>query len=105
MAKEINSANFESEVLKSDKPVAVDFWAEWCGPCKAVAPSIEELSEEMKDTVKFGKLNVDASPEIAGKYGIMSIPTILIYKDGNVAGQIVGALPKDELKKRISAVL
>jgi thioredoxin 1 len=105
MAKEINNANFESEVLKSDKPVAVDFWAEWCGPCKAVAPSIEELSEEMKDQVKFGKLNVDTSPEIAGKYGIMSIPTILIYKNGNVAGQIVGALPKDELKKRISAAL
>jgi thioredoxin 1 len=105
MAKEFNSSNFDAEVLQSEKPVAVDFWAEWCGPCKAVAPIIEQLSEEMKDQVTIGKVNVDENKEIAGKYGVMSIPTLIVYKNGNVAGQIVGAMPKEELKNRITAAL
>ena len=105
MAKEITSANFETEVLKASLPVVVDFWAPWCGPCKAVAPSIDMLSEEMKGSVEFGKVNVDDHPDIAGRYGIMSIPTLIIFRAGNVAGQLVGALTKEELKKRIKATL
>ena len=105
MAKEITSANFETEVLKSSLPVVVDFWAPWCGPCKAIAPSIDVLSGEMKGSVEFGKVNIDDHPDIAGRYGIMSIPTLLIFRGGNVTGQLVGALPKEELEKRIKATL
>jgi len=105
MAKEFNMANFDTEVIKSKLPAVVDFWAPWCGPCKAIMPSIEELSKEMEAAVSIGKLNVDESPDIAGRYGVMSIPTILIFKNGNVIGQIVGALPKAELKNRITRAI
>ncbi len=101
MAKEFNTANFEAEVIKSNLPVVVDFWAPWCGPCKAILPSIDELSKEMEATVSIGKVNVDENPDIAGKYGVMSIPTMIVIKNGNVIGQIVGALPKAEIKNRI----
>lgn len=105
MAKEINSANFENEVLKSPLPFVLDFWAPWCGPCKAIAPAIDQLSQEMNGTVSFGKLNVDEAPDIAGQYGIMSIPTLIIFRNGTVAGQLVGAMSKDDFKTRISAAL
>ncbi|KAA3662377.1 MAG: thioredoxin [Calditrichaeota bacterium] len=101
MALEITDNNFEQEVLKSDKPVLVDFWAEWCGPCKMIGPIIEELAGEYSDSIKIGKLNVDEHGAIAGNYGIRSIPTLLIFKDGEIADTIIGAVPKAELKRHL----
>lgn len=100
----ITDETFEKEVLKSDKPVLVDFWAEWCGPCRIIGPRLEELSEEMTD-VKFCKLNVDDNNETAGKFGIRAIPTMLVFKDGKVVGNMVGALPKDSLKEKIESFI
>ncbi|MCM2324877.1 MAG: thioredoxin [Candidatus Woesearchaeota archaeon] len=100
----VTDDNFESEVLKSEKPVIVDFWAEWCGPCRILGPRFEELSKEMTK-VKFVKLNVDENQGTAAEYGIRSIPTLLIFKDGEVAGNIVGALPKEMLKAKIESLL
>jgi len=105
MSMEITSANFEKEVLSSSLPFVIDFWAPWCGPCKAISPIIDELASEFKDKVIFGKLNVDDHPDIAGQYGIMSIPTLLIIQKGHVVGQLVGAMPKKDLKERIQALL
>jgi thioredoxin 1 len=100
----VTDDDFESEVLKSEKPVIVDFWAEWCGPCRILGPRFEELSKEMTK-VKFVKLNVDENQGTAAEYGIRSIPTLLIFKDGEVAGNIVGALPKEMLKAKIESFL
>ncbi len=97
----LTDANFEEEVLKSDKPVLVDFWAPWCGPCKAVSPIVAEIAGENTDKVKVGKLNTDENKETAGKYGIRSIPTLIIFKDGGVAKQLVGAVAKDVLQTAI----
>ena len=94
MELKFNDANFESEVLKSDKPVLVDFFAEWCGPCKALAPIIEEIANEKAD-IKVGKLNVDESPETAKKYKVMSIPFIAYFKNGEIVSKLVGAHDKD----------
>lgn len=94
---EVNDANFQSEVLDSDLPVIVDFWAAWCGPCRMVGPLIEEIAKDYEGKVKVTKLNVDENRETAGKYGIMSIPTILLFKEGAVAKQVVGAMPKTAL--------
>ncbi|MCL5094615.1 MAG: thioredoxin [Candidatus Marsarchaeota archaeon] len=98
--KEINEKNFEQEVLKSDTPVVIDFWAEWCGPCRMFSPIFDELSEDYKD-VKFMKLNVDNNEEIARRYNIMSIPTTMIFKDGKIKGMMIGAVPKNNIKKFI----
>ncbi|MYE91463.1 thioredoxin [Candidatus Poribacteria bacterium] len=98
---EITDDNFEDTVLNSDTPIVVDFWAEWCGPCKMIAPSLEQLADEYAGTFKVGKLNVDDNRETAMKYGIRSIPTLLVIKEGDVAEQIVGAHPKDTLKDKI----
>jgi thioredoxin 1 len=101
----VTDASFEADVLQSAGPVVVDFWAEWCGPCKMIGPSLEELAKEYGDKVKITKLNVDENPGIAGKLGIRSIPTLMIFKDGKVASQKVGAAPKGELAKWINAAL
>ena len=100
---EISDDTFEGMVLTSDTPVVVDFWAEWCGPCKMIAPILEELAGENSETFKVGKLNVDDNRQTAMQYGVRSIPTLLVFKDGKVVpnGQIVGAMPKDALKKKI----
>lgn len=107
MAKpvEINDNNFDVEVVESTTPVVVDFWAVWCGPCRMIAPIVEELAEEYDGKVKFSKLNVDDNPEVSMKYGIRSIPTLLVFKDGQPVDQIIGAVPKKEVQKRVEAVL
>jgi len=96
---ESNDSSFENDVLKSDIPVLVDFWAPWCGPCKAVAPVLEEISIEFKDKIKIIKINVDDNQEYAAKYGIQSIPTLLVFNKGELKNQIIGALPKNEIEK------
>ena len=98
---EVNDANFEAEVLGAEIPVLVDFWAEWCAPCRMVAPLIEDFSEEFAGKLKVAKLNVDANRETAAKYDIMSIPTVILFKTGEVVKQVVGALPKESLMKEL----
>ena len=107
MAKpaEVTDADFESEVLKSDTPVLVDFWAPWCGPCRMVAPVVEELADEYAGKVKFVKLNTDDNVRTASQYGIRSIPTLLVFKAGQPVGQIIGFRPKGDLKKGLDAAL
>ena len=94
--------NFENEVLKSDKPVLVDFWATWCGPCRMIAPIIEEVANELADSLKVGKVNVDEQEELAIKFGISSIPTLLLFKNGEVVKKTLGYMPKDAVLKFIN---
>ena len=103
MATEFTDANFASDVLKSDTPVLVDFWAPWCGPCKMIGPIIEKLSTELSGTVKIGKLNVDDNPATAQEYGVMSIPTILLFKGGKVVGTTMGFQPEPKLRAFIDS--
>ena len=97
----VTDAEFESTVLQSDKPVLLDFWAEWCQPCKMLSPTVEEIAGEYEDTVRVGKLNVDDNPDTATKYGIRGIPTLLFFKGGQVVQQLVGVKSKSEIKKII----
>jgi thioredoxin 1 len=90
--------NFEGEVLRSDKPVLIDFWAPWCGPCKAIGPVVEELAEKFKDSVKIMKLNVDENQKTAVNYGVRSIPTLLLFKEGKVLDTLIGLVPKERLE-------
>lgn len=99
---EIGDSSFESEVLKSNKPVLVDFWAPWCGPCRAIAPVVEELASQFGDKVKFAKCNVDENPATPTKYGIKSIPTLIFFKDGEVQDKIIGIVAKSRLEEMIS---
>lgn len=98
----VNTNNFENEVLKSDKPVLVDFWAAWCGPCRMVAPVIDQLAEQYAGKVKVAKLNVDENPQIAEKYQIMSIPTVYLFKDGGKADGLIGARPKQSFEEMLN---
>ena len=100
---ELNDSNFDDEVVKSDLPVLVDFWAEWCGPCKMIAPSVEKISEEYSDKLKVGKLDVDSNPNISSTFGIRSIPTLLIFKNGLPVDQIVGAVSKEVISAKVDS--
>lgn len=103
--EKVSDATFENEVLKAGGPVVVDFWAEWCGPCRMIAPALEEISGAMGEKVKIVKLNVDENPATAAKYGIMSIPTLMIFKNGELASRQVGAAPRAKLERWISTAV
>jgi thioredoxin 1 len=100
----VTEANFE-ETLKADKPVLIDFWAEWCGPCRMVAPVVEEVAKELEGKLVVGKLNVDENPAVAQKYGIMSIPTLLVFKNGEVVKSLVGYMPKKDMLDKLADVI
>jgi thioredoxin 1 len=102
---EIDDNNFEAEVLQADKPVVVDFWAPWCGPCKAIAPLIDDLTKVYGEQVKFTKCNVDDSPVTPGKFGIKAIPTLIFFKEGNVVDQITGMVAKSKLEETLKGIL
>ncbi len=101
----VDNSNFQSDVLQSSEPVVIDFWAEWCGPCKMIAPALEEISSEMGGKVKIAKVNIDENPELATQYGVRSIPTLLIFKDGEIVANKIGAAPKSQLSDWISSAV
>ena len=102
MPKEVSDDSFHNEVLNADRPVLVDFWAEWCGPCKQIAPALDELDAEMGDQVTVAKINIDDNPMTPSKYGVRGIPTLILFKDGEVAATKVGAIPPTALKSWVS---
>ena len=102
---QVNSGSWDAEVAKSATPVLVDFWAEWCGPCRAIAPVLEELGKELAGRLKIVKVNVDEAPDLAQQFGIRSIPTLLVFKGGTIAAQLVGSMPKSTLKAKIEPLL
>jgi thioredoxin 1 len=102
---DVTDQNFEAEILKSDKPVIIDFWAEWCAPCKQIAPMIKDLAEQYGDRIKIAKMDIDSNPGTPGQYGIRAIPTILSFKDGKVVDQLQGARPKADFEAAIEKLL
>ena len=104
-SNKVTDSSFEADVIKSDKPVLVDFWAEWCGPCVQIAPALEELANEYKDSLTVVKVNIDENPEPPAKYGVRGIPTLILFKDGEIAATKVGAAPKRQLSEWISTSL
>lgn len=104
-ALKLSDENFKQEVLESDVPVLVDFWATWCGPCRMVGPIIEEIAEEYAGKAKIGKVNTEDNANLAGEYGVISIPTMLIFKNGKPVDQIIGAVPKEAITKKIDAAI
>jgi thioredoxin 1 len=102
---DVNGENWQSSVMDSELPVMVDFWAEWCGPCKMIAPAVHDLALEYEGKMNVAKLDVDTDPDIAARYGIRSIPALIFFKDGQPVDQIVGAMPKPQMKRKIDAVL
>lgn len=105
MVLKFTTADFQKEVLDSDIPVLVDFYADWCGPCKMMSPVLDQLSNELEGQVKIGKINVDDEPELASQYKVMSIPNFVLIKKGQVVDQVIGAVPKDQMMKKIQAAL
>ncbi|BAV63759.1 thioredoxin TrxA [Sphingobium cloacae] len=103
--KAVTDSSFQNDVLSSDKPVLVDFWAEWCGPCKMIGPALEEISDELADKVTIAKINIDENPDAPGRYGVRGIPTMILFKNGEAAATKVGAAPKSALKGWIESVL
>ena len=103
--KAISDTSFDSDVLRADKPVVVDFWAEWCAPCKMIAPALEEIAEEMGNQVTIAKIDIDANPEAPTKYGVRGIPTMMLFKNGQLAATKIGAMPKNAIKQWIAAEL
>jgi thioredoxin 1 len=102
---DVTDNNFQAEVLEHEKPVLVDFWAPWCGPCRVIAPSLEEIADEQSDSLRIVKLNVDENQQTAAKYGVMSIPTLIVFKNGEPAHTIIGALPKKRLVQELEPAL
>jgi thioredoxin 1 len=102
---DVTDNNFQAEVLEHEKPVLVDFWAPWCGPCRVIAPSLEEIADEQSDSLRIVKLNVDENQQTAAQYGVMSIPTLIVFKNGEAAKTIVGALPKKRLVQELEPAL
>ena len=105
MSKQVTDASFEADVISAKEPVLVDFWAEWCGPCKQIAPALDEISVELGDKLTIAKVNIDDNPESPSKYGVRGIPTLILFKDGEIAATKVGAIPKSALKEWIESVI
>ncbi|MCJ7422301.1 thioredoxin TrxA [Sphingomicrobium astaxanthinifaciens] len=103
--KAVTDQSFEADVLNADQPVLVDFWAEWCGPCRMIAPALEEISEELGDRLTIAKINIDENPETPGKYGVRGIPTMLLFKNGEAVAQKVGAAPKGQIQQWVEGAL